>query len=105
MISTRYTDNTKYLTTSTTPSQDEIILAAGYRPETHVVITPDHYILHLHRIVTQPGAPVVFMQHGLEDSSATWVLAGEAGVMMMMMTMMMMMMMIRMMMMMRMMMM
>ena len=76
MISTRYTDNTKYLTTSTTPSQDEIILAAGYRPETHVVITPDHYILHLHRILGQPGAPVVFMQHGLEDSSATWVLAG-----------------------------
>ena len=39
-------------------------------------MTEDDYILHVHRIVGQPGAPVVFMQHGLEDSSATWVLAG-----------------------------
>ena len=39
-------------------------------------MTEDSYILHVHRIVGQPGAPVVFMQHGLEDSSATWVLAG-----------------------------
>ena len=39
-------------------------------------MTEDSYILHVHRIVGQPGAPVVFLQHGLEDSSATWVLAG-----------------------------
>ena len=44
-----------------------------------MVITSDDYILHLHRIRGQPGAPVVFMQHGLEDSSATWVLAGLTG--------------------------
>ena len=56
--------------------KDEIIAAAGYRPETHVVMTEDDYILHVHRITGQPGAPVIFMQHGLEDSSATWVLAG-----------------------------
>ena len=56
--------------------KDEIIAAAGYRSETHVVMTEDDYILHVHRITGQPGAPVVFLQHGLEDSSATWVLAG-----------------------------
>ena len=54
-----------------------MIAAAGYSPETHVVITEDDYILHVHRIVGQPGAPVVFMQHGLEDSSGSWVLAGN----------------------------
>jgi len=53
---------------------DVIIAEAGYDPQTHTVITEDGYILHMHRI---PGSgPTVFMQHGLEDSSATWVLAG-----------------------------
>jgi len=52
----------------------EIISKAGYTPETHTVFTDDGYILTLHRI---PGdGPVVFCQHGIEDSSATWVLAG-----------------------------
>ena len=58
-----------------------MIAAAGYSPETHVVITEDDYILHVHRIVGQPGAPVVFMQHGLEDSSGSWVLAGNRALM------------------------
>jgi len=53
---------------------DQIIAQAGYNPETHIVTTEDGYMLTLHRI---PGdGPVVFCQHGLEDSSATWVLAG-----------------------------
>jgi len=48
--------------------------AAGYKPETHLVTTEDGYMLKIHRI---PGSgPVVYCQHGLEDSSATWVLAG-----------------------------
>jgi len=53
---------------------DEIIAAAGYQVETHTVVTEDGYILHMHRI---PGdGPTIFCQHGLEDSSSTWVLAG-----------------------------
>jgi len=53
---------------------DEIIARAGYTPETHVITTDDDYILKIHRI---PGdGPVIFCQHGLEDSSSTWVLAG-----------------------------
>jgi len=52
----------------------EIIAQAGYSPETHQITTPDGYMLKIHRI---PGeGPVVFCQHGLEDSSATWVLPG-----------------------------
>ena len=54
--------------------QPAIIAKAGYSPETHQVSTEDGYILTMHKI---PGdAPVVFCQHGLEDSSAAWVLAG-----------------------------
>ena len=39
-----------------------------------MVVTPDGYILEVHRIVGTGS--VVFLQHGLMDSSATWVLAG-----------------------------
>jgi len=51
-----------------------MITLAGYQAEVHKVITPDGYILTVYRIVGE--GPVVFMQHGLEDSSAAWVLAG-----------------------------
>lgn len=43
--------------------------------ETHYVTTEDKYILRVHRI-PKPGAPPVFLMHGLEDSSATWILMG-----------------------------
>merc|ERR1712241_713817 len=50
------------------------ILDAGYPAERHEVTTDDCYILALHRI---PGeGKVVFLQHGLIDSSAAWVIAG-----------------------------
>jgi len=55
----------------TTP---EIIRKAGYQDETHTVFTEDRYILTMHRI--RGDGPVVLCQHGLEDSSATWLLAG-----------------------------
>merc|ERR1711971_921861 len=55
-------------------STDTMITLAGFESETHKVVTPDGYILTLYRIVG--SGPVVFMQHGLEDSSAAWVLAG-----------------------------
>jgi len=51
-----------------------MIRNAGYTAETHNVTTPDKYILSIHRIVGE--GPVVFMQHGLEDASSTWVMAG-----------------------------
>jgi len=54
-------------------STDTMITMAGYEAETHKVVS-DGYILTLYRIVG--SGPVVFMQHGLEDSSAAWVLAG-----------------------------
>jgi len=53
----------------------------GYPAESHWVTTSDGYILGLHRIphgLKSRGSsgtrPVVLLQHGLEDSSATWVL-------------------------------
>lgn len=55
-----------------------IIIQAGYDVETHQIVTPDGYILTIHRIpnyndkVVQP----VFLQHGLMSSSADWVITG-----------------------------
>lgn len=54
----------------------------GYMAEVHHVITDDGYILELHRIIGGPKSPakrgknVVLLQHGLLDSSATWVITG-----------------------------
>lgn len=50
--------------------------------EEHFVTTADGYILGMHRIPSSPRAPrgvrraAVYLQHGLLDSSATWVAAG-----------------------------
>ena len=52
---------------------------AGFQYAQHKVETEDHYVLSMVR-VTKPnlkeGAPVVFFQHGLCDSSFTWVTNG-----------------------------
>lgn len=57
----------------------------GYGTETHRVVTSDGYILEVHRILSSPRSrssrnakqkPVVFLQHGFVDSSATWVMSG-----------------------------
>ena len=58
---------------------------AGLAGEEHHVVTPDGYILALHR-VTRPGPhtpptarrKVVFLQHGLFCSSAVWVIGDRA---------------------------
>lgn len=48
----------------------------------HRVVTSDGYILEVHRIISSPVMtssrvkPVVFLQHGFLDSSATWVMSG-----------------------------
>lgn len=52
--------------------------------EVHHVKTDDGYILEMHRILGSPKSPpreskkVVFLMHGLLDSSATWVLTGPS---------------------------
>lgn len=50
-----------------------LIRSKGYPGEEHDVITPDGYILTVHRI-PNPNKPVVFLQHGLLDASHTWVM-------------------------------
>ncbi|KAE9218769.1 hypothetical protein PF004_g13781 [Phytophthora fragariae] len=63
----------------------QIIQARGYEVELHKITTADRYVLTMHRIPksydeTQSGSaaatnkPVVILQHGLLDSSYTWVL-------------------------------
>eukprot|EP00339_Tiarina_fusa_P023334 CAMPEP_0117053532 /NCGR_PEP_ID=MMETSP0472-20121206/37029_1 /TAXON_ID=693140 ORGANISM="Tiarina fusus, Strain LIS" /NCGR_SAMPLE_ID=MMETSP0472 /ASSEMBLY_ACC=CAM_ASM_000603 /LENGTH=364 /DNA_ID=CAMNT_0004768629 /DNA_START=113 /DNA_END=1207 /DNA_ORIENTATION=+ len=53
----------------------EIIQAKGYPCEEHFATTPDGYILGMFRMPqpSKPGPPVL-LQHGLLDSSFTWVL-------------------------------
>ncbi|KAI6218154.1 Hydrolase [Aphelenchoides fujianensis] len=60
----------------TTP---QIINYRGYKCQEYSVQTDDGYILTMHRIpygrgVRTPNPEVVFLQHGLEDSSASWVI-------------------------------
>ena len=50
-----------------------LITAAGYPVEEHHVTTQDGFTLVMQRI-PKPGAPVVFLQHGLVDSAATWLI-------------------------------
>jgi len=62
-----------------TMTAPEIINHWGYPVEEINAITDDGYILTMHRIPygkDGPSAnrPVIFLQHGLEDSSASWVI-------------------------------
>ncbi|VDO78286.1 unnamed protein product [Haemonchus placei] len=58
----------------------EIIKHWGYPVEVHHVVTPDGYILEMHRIPygkagpSNTSRPVVFLQHGLECSSSDWIM-------------------------------
>lgn len=55
----------------------EIVQSRGYEIETHLVTTRDGYILTLFRIPHRKGLKVpknpILLQHGLLDSSYTWV--------------------------------
>ena len=50
----------------------------GYKLDRHWVTTDDGYVLEIHNI-PKHGSPVVFLQHGLLDSSMTWMLNKKEG--------------------------
>ena len=63
--------------------QLDLVREAGLAGEEHHVVTPDGYILALHRLQRHPAPSrggqaarrkVVFLQHGLFCSSAVWVI-------------------------------
>ena len=57
--------------------QPQIIERRGYPVEIHQVTTDDGYILEIHRIPAQtsngPSKKAVFLQHGVAESSGTWL--------------------------------
>lgn len=55
--------------------QPQLLKKYGYPVEIHTVITSDGYLLEMHRIPRIGGIPV-YLQHGLLDSSAGWILLG-----------------------------
>ncbi|CAK9814447.1 Lipase 3 [Anthophora plagiata] len=57
----------------------QLIKRAGYPAEAHVVLTEDGYLLTLHRIPQKPGAPTIFLQHGVLGSSSDWIMGAEQG--------------------------
>ncbi|CAF0748629.1 unnamed protein product [Brachionus calyciflorus] len=66
-------DIDEYINTTT------LIESKGYIAEEHDLITQDGYILSINRIINpnvknNTGRPVVLLQHGLLDSSASWVI-------------------------------
>ena len=57
----------------------DMVKSHNYDVEQHIVTTEDGYILTVFRIPGSPSSPpspnkpVVFLQHGILDSAATWV--------------------------------
>ena len=54
----------------------DAILKAGYPLEEHSVITDDGYVLQMHRIPRRASKDCVFFQHGVLDTSLSWVSSG-----------------------------
>ena len=56
----------------------QLVEENGFDFSSHQVTTDDGYILNVFRIqnpgVTKPGAPVVFLQHGIVDSADCWIM-------------------------------
>ena len=52
----------------------DLIKRRGYPAQQHDVITKDGYIITMHRIVQPNSKKVILLQHGLLDSSSTWVI-------------------------------
>lgn len=67
---------------STLHFQYEFVRRRGYPVEVHRILTSDRYVLEMHRIPGSPSSPPregkipVYLQHGLLDSSAGWVIMG-----------------------------
>ena len=57
-------------------SASDAILRAGYPLEEHSVTTADGYVLQMHRIPQRNARDVVFLQHGVLDTSLGWVVGG-----------------------------
>lgn len=62
-----------------------MIEARGFVFENHEVQTEDGYILSMHRLFSptedkNETRPVVFMQHGLSESSETFVMKGDQAI-------------------------
>ena len=53
-----------------------LITKSGYEFEEIEVPTSDGYILQMHRVCNPSSFHVVYLQHGILDNSATWVLHG-----------------------------
>lgn len=56
---------------------ERLITNQNLKVESFKVETSDHYKLKVYHVWSEtmkPGAPVVFLQHGLFDSSDTWVM-------------------------------
>ncbi|KAM8716817.1 hypothetical protein ACLKA7_003654 [Drosophila subpalustris] len=53
----------------------QLLAKYKYPGERHSVTTKDQYVLEMHRIA-RPGAKPVLLMHGLQDTSATWILMG-----------------------------
>ncbi|CAI5527681.1 unnamed protein product, partial [Closterium sp. Naga37s-1] len=58
---------------------EDIIRDAGYPYEAIKVVTEDGYVLTLERIPRKDSSRVVFLQHGILDSSIGWVSNGVVG--------------------------
>jgi len=57
----------------------DAILRAGYPLEEHSITTSDGYVLQMHRIPRRGARDVVFMVHGVLDTSLGWVVGGTGG--------------------------
>ncbi|KAG0558014.1 hypothetical protein KC19_11G172800 [Ceratodon purpureus] len=57
----------------------DIIISLGYPYEAHRVTTDDGHILLLERIPRRESRKAVFLQHGVLDSSLSWVSNGVVG--------------------------
>jgi lysosomal acid lipase/cholesteryl ester hydrolase len=63
---------------STDPDENvstfDLIKRRGYPAEQHDVLTKDGYIITMHRIAKPNSKKLILLQHGLMDSSSTWVI-------------------------------
>ena len=61
----------------------QMIEYRGFKYEEHHVVTEDCYVLEMHRLVhpfdRTPNKPPVLLQHGLEESSTTWIINSIGG--------------------------